>query len=46
MWRKRTTRQEALAGYLFIAPNLIGFLVFQLIDHCCSGAQLHGLGSN
>ncbi|NLM40492.1 MAG: sugar ABC transporter permease [Firmicutes bacterium] len=31
MWRKRTTRQEALAGYLFIAPNLIGFLVFQLI---------------
>jgi len=31
MWRKRHLRQEAIAGYLFIAPNLIGFLVFQLI---------------
>ena len=31
MWRKRRFRQEAIAGYLFVAPNLIGFLVFQLI---------------
>lgn len=28
---RRSERQEALAGYLFIAPNLIGFLVFQLL---------------
>lgn len=27
----KTRRRESLAGYLFIAPNLLGFLVFQLI---------------